>query len=93
MIRGSGQINWRTCHGYGPEDVTIEGNEIYDNEDRHLHGAHEQGVTITDNDIHDNGKRSGSTSMATLEPSTFDPQPWHRYTLSTGEAQCYFVAR
>jgi len=54
LIRGSGDRS--TCDGFGPEDLTIEGNEIYDNEKNAIYmGPKNDGITITNNDIHDNG--------------------------------------
>jgi len=54
MIRGaSDKVD---CNGYGPVNVTIENNEIYNNEDNGIYmGPNNNGVTITHNDIHDNG--------------------------------------
>lgn len=80
MIRGSSD---RTEDGLGPVNVTIEGNEIYNNEDHAIYmGPNNQGITITDNDIHDNG---GDAVMVDLVGNywnpTFDPEygPYPNY--------------
>lgn len=56
LIRGSGDSHLEDNPGLGPEDLTIEGNEIYDNEKNGIYmGPVNKNYTITDNDIHDNG--------------------------------------
>jgi len=54
MVRGSGDRS--TCLGYGPENVTIEDNEIFNNEDHGIYmGPNNKNITIKGNNIHDNG--------------------------------------
>ncbi|MDZ7742414.1 MAG: right-handed parallel beta-helix repeat-containing protein [Bacteroidota bacterium] len=54
MIRGSGDK--ADYLGYGPVDVTIENNNIYDNEHNGIYmGPNNSGITIIDNSIYDNG--------------------------------------
>jgi len=54
MVRGSGDRS--SCLGYGPEDVTIEDNEIFNNEDHGIYlGPNNKKITIKGNNIHDNG--------------------------------------
>ncbi len=68
MIRGSGD---RTSDGYGPEDILIEGNEIYSNEKNGIYtGPIASNITITGNDIHDNGWDS---IMLDLEGQYWNP--------------------
>ena len=75
MIRGSGDKT--DCNGYGPVDVTIEDNEIYDNEDHGIYmGPNNQDVTITGNDIHDNGEDAVRVDLiGNYWNPDFDPNP------------------
>jgi len=54
MIRGaSDKVD---CNGYGPFDLLIENNNIFDNEKNGIYmGPKNQDVTITGNNIYDNG--------------------------------------
>jgi parallel beta-helix repeat protein len=55
MIRGSGDR--ANIEGYGPVNVTIEGNEIYDNDGHGIYmGPNNAGITITRNSLYNNGE-------------------------------------
>jgi parallel beta-helix repeat protein len=54
MIRGSGDK--ADSLGFGPVDVTIENNDIHDNDGHGIYmGPNNQDVTITENNIYNNG--------------------------------------
>ncbi len=56
LIRGSGDSHLEDNPGLGPVDLTIEGNEIYDNSKNGIYmGPVNTDYTIIGNDIHDNG--------------------------------------
>ncbi|MBA7614481.1 hypothetical protein ES703_21746 [subsurface metagenome] len=53
MIRGSGDRE--NIEGYGPVNVTVEGNEIYNNEGHGIYmGPNNEGITITRNILYNN---------------------------------------
>jgi hypothetical protein len=57
LIRGASDKE--DCNGFGPKDLTLSGNEIYDNEKNGIYmGPNNENVSITGNNLHDNG-RSG----------------------------------
>jgi hypothetical protein len=57
MIRGAGDKE--DCGGFGPSNVTLKNNEIYDNEKNAIYmGPNNEDVMIESNYLHDNG-RSG----------------------------------
>lgn len=56
LIRGSSDSHSDTTPGFGPEDLTIENNEIYGNQKSGIYmGPISKNYTITGNKIHDNG--------------------------------------
>jgi len=75
MIRGSGDRE--ICNGYGPVDVTIEGNDIFGNEDHGIYmGPNNEGITIVGNDIHDNGSDAVRVDLiGNYWNPDFDPEP------------------
>jgi hypothetical protein len=55
MIRGSGDR--KNVDGYGPVNITIENNEIYNNEGHSIYmGPNNKGITITGNSLYNNGE-------------------------------------
>jgi PKD repeat protein len=74
LIRGSGD---KTCNGYGPEDLLIEDNEIYNNEKNGIYtGPIASDITITGNNIYDNGWDGIMLDMeGQYWNPTFDPGP------------------
>jgi len=80
MIRGSSD---KTCNGFGPDDLLIEGNDIHDNEKMGIYtGPIASDITILCNDIHDNG---WDGIMLDLEGQYWNPQ----YEPGPGPYPCY----
>ena len=56
LIRGSSDKTAGPTEAYGPKDLTIQDNEIYDNEKSGIYmGPINKDYIITGNDVHDNG--------------------------------------
>jgi LPXTG-site transpeptidase (sortase) family protein len=54
LIRGSGDRS--TCNGYGPVDLSIKENDIYNCEKNAIYmGPKNQNITISNNNLHNNG--------------------------------------
>ena len=75
LIRGSSDKT--DCNGLTPEDLTIENNEIYDNEKNAIYmGPNNDGVTISNNDIHENGWDAVRVDLiGNYWNPDFDPNP------------------
>jgi len=77
-------------HAYGPESLTIQGNEIYDNEKSGIYmGPMNKDYTITGNKIHDNGYDGIMLDLearhwnGTFEPAPDPPDKYASYDGST----------
>ncbi|MCK4521442.1 MAG: right-handed parallel beta-helix repeat-containing protein, partial [Nanoarchaeota archaeon] len=77
LIRGSGDKLADASSAYGPEDLTIENNEIYNNEKSGIYmGPINKDYTITGNDIYDNGWDGIMLDMdGQYWNPTFEPEP------------------
>ncbi len=88
LIRGASDKMGNAAGAYGPVNLTIEDNDIYDNEKSGIYmDAKNTNYTITGNDIYDNGydgimlDLEGLYWNGTFEPA---PDPPNKYALYNG---------